>query len=444
MGDWDLGIEGLCWEARHVIENGADSVVVPFPTTDLVHLVYHGDGPFAHGRYGLHRGLEDRLTFFGPPNKPAVGYFVDCRRGSPTLHCRIRVEFSPSSQQTLAIPPGVGHGFSGLEGVYTLNSFRAYLPPPEHLLTAQNPWATGSDIYNFPYDTDDASLPVIDTNPYPASPVFYEVLSKLQKATLGSLEYDFPHTEDFTNAQGEVMTLEIRKRLSVQQQLPDWVPVEGIEGVGWRKHLLVWAGESAGYAALTDPSPFQVIDHGNQPYSTDAYGIHLEWEDRLTFVGQTERPVRVKLLDCRSASPTIGREVVHEFKSSPLRYLVLPPGVAHGFEGLESIFTINRPIRRAGDPSEFEPGNDVIDWPLSKRPGPSFEIVPRDFPFAYYRDLAARQREYLGQRDMNLSTPAVLLVDGGDGTQVRVAIRRTVSNSLSPQPLQVSPVTSGN
>ena len=429
MEHQNLGIEGLYWESMPFIENGVDSGVVPFPTTDLVHLVYHGDKPFSHGRYGLHRGLEDHLTFLGPTSTQAQGFFVDCRRESPTLHRRITLNFTPSSQRTLIIPCGVAHGFKGLEGVYTLNSFKAYLPPPEHLLTAQNPWATGADIYNFSYDTPDSELPSVDTNSYPASPVFYEILSEMQKATLGTIEYEYPHTEDITDEHGNIVTLIIKKRLLPEQQIPEWEPIEGIEGVGWRKHLLVWSDSNAGYAALADAAPIQVIDHGENSYSTDAYGIHLEWEDRLTFVGLSDRTVRIKLIDCRRQSKTQGREVTYEFKSSPLRMLIIPPGVAHAFESLEHIFTINRPSRSAGDPETFVPGNDVIDWPLDKRPAPLFDIEAREFPFAYYQQLAQHQKGYLAVRDDSLSTPSVLLVNDGSGNQVKVAIRRNTISS---------------
>jgi dTDP-4-dehydrorhamnose 3,5-epimerase-like enzyme len=425
----NLGIEGLCWESMPFIENGVDSGVVPFPTTDLVHLVYHGDRPFAHGRYGLHRGLEDHLTFLGSTSTQAQGFFVDCRRGSPTLHRQITLDFTPSSRRTLIIPCGVAHGFKGLEGVYTLNSFKAYLPPPEHLLTAQNPWATGVDIYNFSYDTPASNLPIVDTNIHPASPVFYEILSEMQKATLGTIEYEYPHTEDITDENGDTVTLMIKKRLLPEQQLPEWEPIEGIEGVGWRKHLLVWSDSNAGYAALVDAAPIQVIDHGENFYSTDAYGIHLEWEDRLTFVGPSDRTVRIKLIDCRQQSKTRSREVTYEFKPSPLRMLIIPPGVAHAFESLEHIFTINRPSRSAGDPETFEPGNDVIDWPLDKRPAPLFDIEAREFQFAYYQQLVKYQKDYLAVRDDNLSTPSVLLVNDGSGNQVRVAIRRNTISS---------------
>lgn len=427
--DDQLGIDGLRWEPTTCIENGVGgSVVVPFPTTDLIHLVYHGNEPFAHGRYGLHYGLEDRLTFLGPSTTCAQGFFVDCRRGSPTLHRRVMVDFTPSSRRTLIIPCGVAHGFKGLEGVFTLNSFKAYLPPPEQLLTDQNPWATGADIYNFSYDTCDEELPTVDTNPFPASPVFYEVLSEMQKATLGTIQYEYPHTEDVVEPDGNVVTVMFKKQLTNDQQVPEWEPIDGIDGVGWRKHLLVWSDSAAGYAALTDPAPLQVIDHGETSYSTDAYGIHREWEDRLTFVGLSEHVARIKLIDCRRGSPTQGREVSHDFKPSPLRMLVVPPGVAHAFEHLEHVFTVNRPCRRAGDPDNFEPGNDVIDWPLERRPAPAFDIETREFPFSFYRELVQQQQEYLSSRNDELSTPAVLLVDDGNGRQVRVALRRNAGS----------------
>jgi hypothetical protein len=133
-------------------------------------------------------------------------------------------------------------------------------------------------------------------------------------------------------------------------------------------------------------------------------------------------------MDCRKGSPTLGREVIHEFEPSPLRMLVIPPGVAHAFEGLGRIFTINRPLRRGGDPELFEPGNDVIDWPLEKRPAPAFQVKGGSFPFSYYARLAQIQRDYIASREGSLSTPSVLLVDDGSGKQVKVALRRVTGS----------------
>lgn len=419
-----LGIEGLRWEKAPSMRNGADSSVVPMPTTDLVHIVYHGDEPFAHGRYGLHRGLEDHLTFLGASTQRVKGYFVDCRRDSPTLHRKVELDFTPDPTRTLVIPCGVAHGFEGLEGVYTINAFRAYLPPPRYLMTDKNPWATGTDIFNFPYATPDDDLPVVETNPYPASEHFYELLSDMQRATLGQIDDEFPHTEDIVDAQGETVTLLIKKKLSPKQQVPDWEPIDGIDGLGWRKHLLVWSNDVAGYAALTDPGPIQIISHGERHHSTDAYGIHLEWEDRLTFLGPSRQRAIIRFIDCRNGSPTRGHEVTHVFSPSALRMLVIPPGVAHAFEGLENIYTINRPRRCCGDPANFEPGNDLIDWPLDKRPAPAFDVQPpRDFPLPYYRALVEAQRGYLALRQERLSTPAILPVRDGHGGTQRVALR---------------------
>ncbi|MDC8758411.1 dTDP-4-dehydrorhamnose 3,5-epimerase family protein [Janthinobacterium fluminis] len=424
MKTQELDIQGLRWDALPSMRNGAESVVVPMPTTDLVHIVYHGELPFAHGRYGLHRGLEDHLTFLGPLHKKARGYFIDCRTGSPTLHKKVAIEFAPDATRTLVIPCGVAHGFDGLEEIYTINAFRAFLPPPQYLMTDKNPWATGTDIINFPYSTADEALPEVEVNTYPASENFYELLSEMQRATLGKLDYEFPHTEDMVDADGKVHTLLIKKTLSPKQHVAEWEAIADIEGLGWKKHLLVWSNDVAGYAALTDNGPIQIIGHGERHYMTDAYGIHLEWEDRLTFVGPSQQRATIRFIDCRKGSPSEGKEVTHEFSPSALRMLIIPPGVAHAFEGLERIFTINRPYRRSGDPDRFEPGHDVLDWPLDKRPAPSFDIAPpREFPLSYYRALTEAQRGYLALQTEQVSTPAVLLVRDDDGSTKRVALR---------------------
>jgi len=420
----DLGIIGLEWQQWHAFDNGGGSIVVPVATTHLVHLVFHGEEPFSHGHYGYHVGLEDRLTFLGPPGKVARGYFVDCRKGSPTLHRRVTFEFTPDSKRTLRIPCGVAHCFDGLEGVYTLNSFSAFLPPPQLLLTDKSPWATGADIRNFPLTCRDEDLPVVEQSPYPASERFYELLSAMQAESLGGVDHEYPFTQEVSFDDGTSRTLQFRKRLSeAQHQFEPWEPVAGIDGLGWKKHLTVWSSDDAGYVALTDYAPIQVIDHGTGHYATDAYGIHLEWEDRLTFVGPPKQKATIRFIDCRVGSPTHHQECAYEFYPSPLRYLVIPAGVAHAFDGLENIFTINRPRRCAGTSEKYEPGNDVIDWPLHKRPAPSFEVAQEEeFPFAYYHALASMQREYLSSPTVS-STAAVLLVDDGTGKQVKVALR---------------------
>jgi hypothetical protein len=237
--------------------------------------------------------------------------------------------------------------------------------------------------------------------------------------------YEYPFTEDVVFPDGSASTLMVRKRLAPEQRVTEWEPIEGIDGVGWRGHLVVWSSPAAGYAALTDPSPFQVIDHGTSDYATDAYGIHLGWEDRLTFVGPSTQTAEIKLIDCRRGSPTFHSEVTFRFAPSPLRYLAIPPGVAHAFGGLQNIFTINRPDRCAGSETDYEPGNDVIDWPLGNRPAPAFDIERHEFEYSYYQELAARQRAFLDQGPAMPSTAAVLLVDDGNGRKVRVAMRRT-------------------
>ncbi|MFC6082123.1 hypothetical protein [Sphaerisporangium aureirubrum] len=53
--------------------------------------------------------------------------------------------------------------------------------------------------------------------------------------------------------------------------------------------------------------------------------------DRLTFVGPADQRAVIRFIDCREGSPTLHREITHEFRPSPLRYLVVPAGVAHAW-----------------------------------------------------------------------------------------------------------------
>ena len=418
-----LRIDGLKWEERYYQDNGGDSYVVPFPINRPVHIVFHGKEAFNHGHLGYHTGIRDRLTFLGASRTNICGNFVDCRKDSATRGIRDQITFAPDSRRTLIIPPGVAHSFRGLESVHTINDYELLLPPPRKLMSSENPWATGADITNFPLDASDEEVPLVEPNSYPVSDGFYDILREFQLETLKNVDYEYPSTENIRFADGSAFKLQFRKKVDQFLKVPEWDPVPGIEGVGWRRHFVVWGDSTAGYAALLDAAPFQVIDHGEGRYDNDAYGIHLLSEDRLTFLGDSDQVAAVRLLDCRDGSTTFGMEVEAEFSPSPLRYLCIPPGVAHGFRNLGGIFTVNRTRRCAGDLTKFEPGNDVIDWHFNERPAPAFSIEANEAPLSYYKALASRQRAFI-ERDIRESTAMVFLADDGDGRKVRVALRK--------------------
>lgn len=422
----ELPIDGLCFDELPVMNNGGSSCVLPIPTTRPIHIVFHGILPFKHGHYGLHKGLADRLIFLGNSKKIITGFFIDCRSESPTFGVRHIEKFAPSIKKMLRIPPGVGHAFEGLEEVFTINAYEAFLPPPETLLTEKNPWATGADILNFKFETPTDELPVVIPNSYSASDTFYEALRLYQKATLNKVNHDYPHTEDIFFEDGSSAKLSVRKPIDRSHWPQDWEPIGDIPGLGWKRHFIVMGDDDTGYSALLDPAPIQIIDHGIETYTHDAYGIHLESEDRLTFVGDQGKTVKAHFIDCRKNSPTFHKEYSISFTPSALKFLVIPPGVAHAFESIETVFTINRPRRCAGDLSKMEPGNDIIDWPIASRPAPVIEVDNNyeDAPIEYYHQLAARQSRYLAENELT-SSALTVLIENSQGSHVRLLLRKS-------------------
>ncbi|SER57414.1 dTDP-4-dehydrorhamnose 3,5-epimerase family protein [Pseudomonas soli] len=416
-------ILGLEFVSLASMDNGGSSKVLPLPITRPVHIVFHGVAPFNHGHYGLHFGLADKLIFLGSPTKLITGFFVDCRSDSPTYGVRHVEKFHPITTEMLCIPPGVGHAFEGLEEIFTINAYEALLPPPELLITEKNPWATGADILNFAFDVTDSELPRVTPNKFPASQRFYDLLRDYQKETLNLVRHDYPITEDVILDDGSAVKLSVRKPIDKSLWPDEWENIENISGLGWRRHYIVMGDDHTGYSALIDPSPLQVIDHGTAEYSHDAYGIHLESEDRLTFVGEESRSIRAHFIDCRLDSPTLHKECSITFHPSALKFLVIPPGIAHAFESIEGVYTINRPRRCAGNLERMEPGNDIIDWPLAARPAPILEIVENDAPLEYYHSLALRQQRFLSENDLSSSALSVLLEDG-HGVAIRLLLRK--------------------
>jgi dTDP-4-dehydrorhamnose 3,5-epimerase-like enzyme len=428
-------IDGLHWKQNFFVSNGGQSRVLPIPTTHPVHVVFHGSKPFNHGHYGLHVGLIDNLTFLGNPRQRAIGRFVDCRVSSPTFGVEFTEKFCPSVGQTLHIPNGVAHSFEGLQDVFTINAYEARLPPPQLLVTEKNPWAQGADIVNFPFGTALSELPRITENRHVPSEAFYRALRVYQSETLNSVKHDYPFTQEASLDDGTVAKLMLWKRIDRSRLPPEVTTIDGIDGLCWRRHFIIMGDDETGYSALLDPGSINVIDHGEERYSHDAYGIHLMCEDRLTFVGDAAQEVTARFADCRRGSKTFGAELVVKFRPSPIQFLCVPPGVAHAFEGLENVFTINRARKVTGDLTQFAPGNDTLDWPLEKRPVPELQVeAPVEVPVSYYEELVGLQQKYIADTLANgrtVSTQMGFLFTDDVGQTVRLSVRQRNDESLA-------------
>lgn len=432
-----MKIDGVRWEDRVRLGNGGDSHVVPFSTTRSTNLVYHGDAKFDYGHYGIHLGQEDRLTFLGPSSQTISASFIDCRSESPTRGKRDTMSFAPSSARTLCVPPGVAHSFDGLGGIHTINDYDLFLPDPEKWLSGESDWNPGADVINVPLDIAAGSEPSFVANSHRAADLFYALIAARQRTALdieatGEQEqYDYPVTEDFSFRDGTTARLSLRRMRA--QRLHDPSRAQAaflVHGCRWEPMPWLSSGPNSGFVPLFEQRPFYVVDHGEVSYSHDAFGIHLGQEDHLVFLGPSDQRVQVELVDCRAGSSTLHHRENLAFVPSPHWQLVIPPGVAHRFSGLERVFTVNKPKIYFAEGREYLPGNDVIDWSIRRKDFPELVTNTIEAPAAYYLDQAREQARVLQDKEArSLATPMVFLTNDADGKPVRVALRKDLNAS---------------
>ncbi|MBM7459951.1 dTDP-4-dehydrorhamnose 3,5-epimerase family protein [Rhodococcus coprophilus] len=428
-----FAIDGLSWIENWRMPNGGQSYVVPFPTLRPSTIVFHGEEEFTYGHYGIHLGQADVLTFLGDESQVITGHFIDCRIDSPTRNTIEHHTWSPSSGRHLRIPPGIAHAFDGLERIHTLNTYDCYLPAEDQI--DKTSWNPDSDVINVPIDADPLEVALFQPNSKAASERWYRLLAKQQYNAISANSEEYPLTMDVSFDDGQSRRIKLRKvNAKKRNPHPDIEPIVGIDGLQWRAHPILWSGPNSGFVPLTDAAPMYFIDHGTDRYTHDAYGIHLTQEDRLTFLGPPDHTVRAHFVDLREGSPTLHATVSVDFTPSAGRYLAIPAGVAHAFDGLERVFTVNKPqsyVKAENDGIDTINGNDVLDWPLDQRPFPVLTPLTVPASETFYQQRAALQQE-LVSRPPATGTPAVLMIDGPDGQPVKIAVRKKVAAGAHP------------
>jgi dTDP-4-dehydrorhamnose 3,5-epimerase-like enzyme len=425
-------IKGLKWEKRWRANNGGESTwVIPFPTTKPANIVFHSSKHFDYGQYGIHIGQEDRLTFLGNSTLQIFASFIDCRKNSDTFGERFSLHFFPSSEKTLIIPPGVAHSFNGLENIFTINSYEIFLPNPEELYNNSHDWNLTSDILNIPIDIHNSDLPKIIPNKMLSSNRFYNILRDQQIENISKINYLHPVSYRFKE-NGILKKITIKEKIKqIDNSLETWEPINNIFGIGWMKHFNIITGDESGIVPLLDESPFYIVDHGEIHYSHDSYGIHLGQEDRLTFLGNKDQLVELALVDCREGSPTLHNKVIIHFNPSPLKYLIIPPGVAHAFKNLENVYTINRARILLDGKREYFPRNDIIDWPLNNEEYPVLKTNKIVADSAYYSIQAMEQENFINTNHSYYETPVShLYQDIITGKKYKITIKNKKENSI--------------
>jgi len=170
-------IEGLDWRPNLVVNSGPRSFyVIENPGGGVTDIVFYPKVLKA-AWYGVHIGQVDRLTFFGSAETKIKGYFLDCRKGSKTLHQKEEMDFIPDPRKHLFIDRGIGHVFSGLVNVTVRVESIWYM-------SDNNPdYDLANDTLTFRVDEDPSKYPVVEVNDLPVpDEVLQYVLSQQQAA----------------------------------------------------------------------------------------------------------------------------------------------------------------------------------------------------------------------------------------------------------------------
>jgi dTDP-4-dehydrorhamnose 3,5-epimerase-like enzyme len=360
-------------------------------------------GPERHiedGRLRLHVGTTHRLIFLGDPDRVVRGHFIDCRKDSPTRHHRVTLTFHPDSARILCIPAGVAHAFRDLEDLFIVDEPTLFLPDVSSLARDGLETCAGEDLRSVTATCPDDRLPAIAEHGHAASEKLYEFLGNELRggspAARGFPLGELVGRDDVADA-----------HRSGADRTPDWEPLAAIHGAGWQRNLVLTSSASAeaGVIVMSEPGVRQVVDHGIHSYEHGAYGIHISLEDRLTFLGDGNRVARASLVDCREGSPTLHARIDFEFRPSPFRQLIIPPGVAHALQGLSGIFTINRAKPYLDRHGRYPADQRTLEWPLDRSDYPVVPPHDGEPPRALIRHLVDGERALL-HRDPRAVVPA--------------------------------------
>lgn len=137
-----------------------------------------------------------------------------------------------------------------------------------------------------------------------------------------------------------------------------------IDGLRIEENLNLGSDANGNFMDFATVRPVNIVFHGHlESFKYQYYGIHRGTEDRLTFVGSKEKEITAHFIDCRSGSESWGYRCMLRFNPSLSRVLIIPAGIAHTFEGLEDVYTVNSAVNYLPEPNGWFAGN--VDWNLS-------------------------------------------------------------------------------
>ncbi len=319
-------------------------------------LVTH-DPNFNYDQYGIHVGQVDRLTFLGPPTQTINGYFVDCRKGSPTLHQTVELTYWPSPDRKLVIGRGIAHTFDGLQNIVTVDE-------PIHFVAEGNPdYNLYNDVVNFPRTFTPDLWPLVRTNDLPIPVECYRFITDKQHKlfSAGGVTYPVRFQVELGGERRYVvaipkhgtMTASDANGLGMSQ-----APTH-IDGVEWGANYFASSGISSAdtsfYVIRNPHCEMKELLHFGSEIDGSSIGPH-EYPVMLTVLGDPQTAVRVDLVDRRVSSPTETEQATIMLSPDPTRHLFIQGGIQYTLSS--STWMIVR-VEKASRVGELENGTTL-------------------------------------------------------------------------------------
>ena len=212
-----------------------------------------------------------------------------------------------------------------------------------------------------------------------------------------------------------------------------------IDGLRWEKRWKINNGRADSFIVpFSNTRPANLVYHGESHFDYGHYGIHIGQEDRLTFLGSCKHIISAKFLDCRANSPTFRQESSTFFNPSSEYTLIIPPGVAHTFAGLEEVYTINNyivylpdPIDWASQQTSWKLGTDVINIPQETRPedAPALKVNSYSASERFYEWIRQQQQEALP--NLSIDHPQTIFALDDENKKVRLTLYRNIDRKAN-------------
>jgi len=390
----DFPIAGLAFRANRVAETSCGSIekVVGASTGPQISDYVTHEENFRYSTAGIHIGQDDRLTFMGDERTTddIVGYFTDCRKGSPTLHQQVVISYQPSLYRHLVIPRGVAHTFDNLAYVVTRDE------PVWHASRDNPHWNVDNDLVAVARSIPPEQYPVVDVNNARLPGEAHRFMSRLSQELLKNPKAYLSRHRVTLNGEERYVSLEPKgwnaDREAVAAIYSSYKP--GIEGVAFFDNRFAMTGPKSW--TLVPNTPNCIADPiviGPNTFGPPPALIVHELSDRIfTLLNYQDRVFTLDLVDLREGSPTFRIASTLHLIADPRYCMHIPSGVAYRVTSdvsllarIEAVSFGEVPVIGLADMRTIDPATDTLV--LADRP--KAEVSAKEIYHAHVAHAAA-------------------------------------------------------